>query len=137
MPGTVATEVSLLVRATVVALVSTALSVTVSVPVLPYTTGSVAGCRLAMVGAGITVKEAALVPVPAKVVTVIAPVVAVGGTTAVRVVAVSTVKVARTPLNRTVCTFTKLVPVRVTEVPGWPLVGVNPVTVGIGRATST
>jgi hypothetical protein len=121
-----------------VAVVWTALSVIVNVPVAPRTIESVAGCRLATVGAGMTVKEATLVPVPASVMTAIGPVVAVGGTTATRVVAFVTVKVsASTPLNVTVCTFTKLAPVTVTEVPGWPLVGAKPLTVGTGRATST
>ena len=130
VPGTVARVVLLLVRVMEVAVVWTALSVTVKVPVLPRTIESVAGCRFATVGAGMTVKEAALVPVPASVMTAIGPMVAVGGTTATRVVALVTVNVgARTPWNVTVCT--------VTEVPGCPLVGVNPVTVGAGRATST
>ena len=138
VPGTVATEAVLLLRVMDVGVVWTALSVTVNVPVLPRTMESVAGCRLATGGAGITVNEAALVPVPANVMTAIGPLVAVGGTTAMSVVGFVTVKVgARTPLKITVCTFTKFVPVTVTEVPGCPLVGVNPVTVGAGKATST
>jgi hypothetical protein len=138
VPGTVATVELLLLTVTEVAMVWTALSVTVNVPVVPRMIESVAGCKLATVGAGITVKEPALVPVPASVMTAIGPVVAVGGTTATRVVALVTVKVgARTPWTVTVCTFTKFVPVTVTEVPGWPLVGAKPLTVGAGRATST
>ena len=127
MLGTVATVVLLLLNVTEVAALWTVLSVRVKVPILLRTIESVAGCRLARVGAGITVKEPALVPVPAKVMTAMGPVEAVGGTTATRVVGFVTVKVgARTPLNVTVCTFTKLLPVIVTDVPGWPLVGVNP-----------
>ena len=54
------------------------MSVTVSVPVLPWAIESVAGCRLVRVGAGITVKLAALVAVPARVCTVRDPAWAVG-----------------------------------------------------------
>ena len=113
------------------------MSVTVSVPVLPWAIESVAGCRLVRVGAGITVKLAALVAVPARVCTVREPVVAVGGTTAISVVGLVTVNVDETPLNVTVCTLTKLAPVTVTDVPGWPLVGVKPVMVGTAGLTVT
>ena len=113
------------------------MSVTVSVPVLPWAIESVAGCRLVRVGAGITVKLAALVAVPARVCTVREPVVAVGGTTAISVVGLVTVNVDETPLNVTVCTLTKLAPVTVTDVPGWPLVGVKPIMVGKAGLTVT
>ena len=76
----------------------------------------------------ITVKLVALVAVPPLVVTVIGPVVAPPGTSAVRLVADVAVTVARTPLNFTsflLVTGSKFVPVIVTAVPIVPLSGVK------------
>src|SRR5437870_5377430 len=87
-----------------------------------------------MVGGGaVTVKFVALVAVPPRVVTVIGPVVAPPGTSAVRLVVEAAVTVAGTPLNLTwfsLATGSKLAPVIVTVVPTGPLAGLNPVMVG-------
>src|SRR6266849_1147554 len=95
------------------------------VPALPDV-----GVKLLIVGGGcvITVKLVALVAVPPLVVTVIGPVVAPPGTSAVRLVADVAVTVARTPLNFTsflLATGSKFVPVIVTAVPTVPLSGVK------------
>jgi len=80
---------------------------------------------------GRTVKLVALVPVPLEFVTVIRPVLAPAGTTAVIWVEELTVKlVAATPPNFTEVVPVKLVPTIVTEVPTGPLVGENEVIVG-------
>jgi hypothetical protein len=76
------------------------------------------------------VKLAALVPVPAGVVTEIGPVVAPVGTVAEICVALLTVNVALVPLNFTDVAPVKPVPVIVTDVPTAPLVGVKLVMVG-------
>ena len=85
--------------------------------------------------APVTVKFVALVPVPARFVTVILPVVAPVGTVAVIWVAELTVNVAATLLNLTAVVPVKFVPVIVTTVPTGPLVGVNDVIVGAPAAT--
>lgn len=69
------------------------------------------------VGSALTVKVAALEPVPAGVVTDIVPEVADGGTVAVIWVALTTVKPVETPLNVTDVAPVKLVPVMVTNSP--------------------
>jgi hypothetical protein len=80
--------------------------------------------------AKVTLKAEPLVPVPPEVVTVMAPEVAVEGTVVVICESVFTVKLAETPLNFTEVAPVNLSPVRTTEVPESPLVGVNEVTVG-------
>jgi hypothetical protein len=82
-------------------------------------------------GVGRTVKSVALVPVPLAFVTVIGPVLAPVGTTAVIWVEELTVKlVEATPPNFTEVVPVKFVPTIVTEVPAGPLVGENEVIVG-------
>ena len=101
------------------------------VTVLP--TGPLVGVKLVIVGAGITVKAAALVAVPPGVLTLIWPLVAPLGTVAAIEVAEVTVKVtALVPLNRTSEAPVKFVPVIVTLVVTGPLAGVKLVTVGAG-----
>src|SRR5262245_3002964 len=86
------------------------------------------GEKLVMVGG--TRKLAALKPAPAALVTLILPVVAAGGTVAVICVGESIVKTAEAVLKTTVLAVSKLVPVMTMVVPGRPLAGVSPVTVG-------
>ena len=81
-------------------------------------------------GSAVTLKLFALVAVSAPSFTEIFPVVAPAGTTAVICVGPSTVNFASIPLNVTVSTFSRLVPVMTTAVPIGPLVGVNLVMVG-------
>ena len=82
-------------------------------------------------GAVVTVKSVALVAVPPGVVTEILPVVAPVGTVAVTEVAVLVpMVVAVIPLNLTEVTPVRFVPVIVTLVPTFPLVGVKDVMVG-------
>src|SRR6185503_16026541 len=96
-------------------------------------TGPLVGVKFVIVGAGITVKLAALVAVPPGVVTLTGPVVAPAGTVAWIAEAEVTVKLAAlTPLNRTAVAPVKFVPVIVTLVPTGPLVGVKLVIVGAG-----
>lgn len=79
----------------------------------------------------VTVKFVALVPVPLAFVTVIGPLVAPTGTTAVSLVDETTLKlVAATPPNLTEVVPVKFVPSIVTVVPLGPLVGENDVIVG-------
>ena len=119
------------------------LNVTAVVPVklVPVTTtlvptGPLVGVNDVTVGGSSTVKLAALLPVPPAVVTLITPVVAPGGTVAVRVVPFTTAKVgAFTPLKRTAEVVPKSVPVSVTLVPTGPLVGVKLAMVGAGAVT--
>jgi hypothetical protein len=75
------------------------------------------------------VKLAELVTVPAGVVTLRCPVVAPLGTVAEMLVALVTVNDAVTPLKRTDVAPVKFVPVMVTTVPTFPLVGDRPVIV--------
>jgi hypothetical protein len=76
---------------------------------------------------GITTKSVALVPVPKEFVTEILPLAAFPGTVAVIWVALSTVKVAETPLNLTAFAPAKLIPVNTTKLPGAPLAGLKEV----------
>jgi hypothetical protein len=85
---------------------------------------------------GGTKKVAVLVPRPAGLVTWILPVVAAEGTLTVIWVGELMVKaVVVVLLNVTTLAVSKLVPVMSTVVPGTPLPGPNPVTVG-GRITT-
>jgi len=93
-------------------------------------TPPLAGEKLLIVGAGMTVKLPALLAVPAEVVTLIGPVVAPLGTVAAIEVDEFTVKLALVPLNRTVLAPVKLVPLIVTLVPTGPLPGVKLEIVG-------
>ena len=105
--------------------------VPVMVTVLP--TAPLTGVKLVIVGGPMTVKLAALVPVPLGAVTLILPVVAPAGTTVVIDVAEATVNDATgVVLNITVVTPSKLVPVRVIAAPTVPDVGEKAVTVGAG-----
>src|SRR6185437_13013872 len=97
---------------------------------LPMNTGSGESDMLMPTSAVSIMKSAALVFVPPGAATVIFPVVASFGTTAVRVVLLITVKLAGRPLNKTAVALVKLVPVTVTFVPDKPCVGVKPVMVG-------
>lgn len=86
-----------------------------------------------IVGGATTVKLDELVPVPPGVVTLMVPVEAPVGTTAVIFVELETVKLlAAVPLNLTDEAPVKLVPVNVTVIPTTPLVGVKLVIVGAG-----
>ena len=78
----------------------------------------------------VTVKLDALDALPAEVVTAIGPLVAPEGTVAVICVSETTVKVDALPLNVTDDAPVKPVPVTVTDVPGEPLAGEKPPTVG-------
>ena len=92
--------------------------------------GPEAGVNEVIVGATVTVKSVALVPVPAEVVTVMRPVVAPEGTVVVICVGELTVNGALTPSNLTVIVPENPVPVSTTVVPTGPLVGVNEVITG-------
>lgn len=101
-------------------------------------TGPADGEKLAIVGGGAipTMKFELLVAVcVVPTLTVIGPVVAVGGTMAVIEVAETLDAAAAMPLNRImfrVLSAAKFVPVMVTDVPAGPYVGENPVMVGAG-----
>src|SRR5687767_6671032 len=82
-------------------------------------------------GTSVTVNRSMLVADPAVATTVIGPVVAVGGIVA-STESPNTLKSALTPPKRTAITFTKLFPSIVTDVPGGPFLGSNPVIVGGG-----
>jgi hypothetical protein len=88
-------------------------------------TAPLVGENDATVGATVTVKLDALVPVPPGPVTVTVPVVAVAGTVAVICVPETIENVAVFVLNFTAVTPVKLRPVSVTEVPTGPLAGAN------------
>lgn len=102
--------------------------VPVTVTVEPITPD--AGVKPEMVGGAGIVKLVALVPVPAPVVTEIGPVEAPLGTTAENEVESPWLNAATTPLNRTVWSAWRFVPLTVTYVPAGPVVGVNPLIVG-------
>ena len=103
--------------------------VPVRVTVAP--TPPLAGVKLVRIGAATKVRLEGLVAVPPTVVTVIVPVVAPAGTTAVIEVALTTVKLlAAVPLNWTAVAPVKTVPARVTVVPTPALAGVKLVMVG-------
>jgi hypothetical protein len=117
-------------KVTLVAPVNPVPAITTAVPDIPLE-----GVTVARVGTGegLTVKFVALETVPPAAVTVIAPVVALLGTTAVIWVGEGTLKVvADTPANLTPDTPKKLVPVKVTVVPITPPFGVKLVKVGDG-----
>src|SRR2546426_5875627 len=84
-------------------------------------TGPLAGVKLVTVGGLMTVKLAALLAVPAEVVTLIGPLVAPAGTVAVIAVAELTVKLALVPLDSTALAPVKSRPLIVTLVPTGPL----------------
>jgi hypothetical protein len=111
---------------------STSVAPVNSVPVIVTGVPSVplVGSNDVIVGAPVTVKSVALVPVPFGFVAVIGPVVASAGTTAVIRVAEFTVKSATTALNSTDVVPLKLVPVMTTDEPTLPLVGKKDVIVG-------
>jgi len=92
--------------------------------------GPLVGVKEVILGATMTVKSVALVPVPAGLVTLIFPVVAAAGTVAVICVPLFTVKAAATPLKATAVVLLNSVPVITTLVPAEPLVGVNEVMLG-------
>jgi len=94
-----------------------------------------AGAKLAITGAGITVKTVEAVQVPLGVVTLILPVVAPAGTIAVMEVALTTENFAAAmPLKETAVAPVNEVPVIVTMVPTPLLAGVKLLTVGAGGA---
>jgi hypothetical protein len=98
--------------------------------------GPLAGVKPEIVGPLVaTVKLFALVAVPAEVVTLSGPVVALVGTVAWIAVADVTVKLAAAPLNVTDVAPVKFVPLIVTVAPTAPLVGLKLVIVG-GLATT-
>ena len=102
-----------------------------STPTSPVPTLTV----VAVAGVVVTVNEAALVAVPAGVVTLMVPDCAAVGTVKVMLVALTTVNVvARVPSVTAVAPL-RAVPVIVTVVPGIPLTGVKLVMVG-GEATA-
>jgi hypothetical protein len=118
---------------------STPLKVTAVAPVKPLPVsvtlapaGPVAGAKNAMLGAGMTVKPAALVAPPPGVVTAIVPLVAPAGTVAVICVGPTTLKLAAAPLKRTELAFVKPLPVSVTLAPTGPVAGANSVMLGGG-----
>jgi hypothetical protein len=96
-------------------------------------TGPLVGENDVIVGAAeppVTVNFPVLVAMPSGVTTLIRPVVAPAGTTAVIFVSESTVKAAVVPANFTCVAPVKPVPLIVTEVPTGPLVGENDEMVG-------
>ncbi len=102
--------------------------------------GPLPGLNDAMPGSwlgAITTKPCVLLAVPAAVVTMINPLVAPAGTMAVIEFTPFTKKPAETPLNLTLCTLTKLVPVIVICAPAWPLIGLKKLIEGSGDAAWT
>jgi hypothetical protein len=102
-------------------------------------TAPVVGLNPVIVCKGRTVNIEPLVSVKPLTVIVIGPVVALAGTDVVKVVVVAAVTVAKVPLKRTtlsVSVVLKFVPKSVTSAPGAPLVGVNPVKVGVGSTVN-
>ena len=89
------------------------------------------GAVTVMRGAAVTMKGSALKLLPARLLTLIGPVVAAKGTTAVICAGLTTVTlVARTSLKATLVVLVKLMPVRVTSVPAGPEAGVKLLRVG-------
>jgi len=78
----------------------------------------------------LTVKALALVPVPAALVMLMAPVVAPLGTVVLTWLSETTVKLAAVPLTPTALAPLNPLPVSVTEVPTGPLVGANELITG-------
>src|SRR4030095_4526111 len=92
------------------------------------------GAKLAIVGRRITMKSAALVPVPAGVVTVIRPVTAVAGTVVVMLPSETTSKMGcTTEPNLTTVAPVRVPPEIVTGVPGVACDGVNETMRGATR----
>jgi hypothetical protein len=114
------------------------LKATLVVPVNPEPTivtpafgAPLAGVKLLITGGPMTLKVVELVPVPADVVTVMAPVVAVSGTTTVIWLFESTVnELAEVPLKPTAVAPVKFEPLTVTLVPVEPLVGMKELMTG-------
>ena len=88
------------------------------------------GFRLVITGAGTVTVNARPLLIPPGVVTVTLPVVAPAGTVAVIWLPEFTVKLAAVPLKLTAVAPVRLVPVRMTEVPTGPLVGLRLVMAG-------
>lgn len=84
-----------------------------------------------------TTKVVAVVAVPPGLTIVMTPVVALGGTTAVIVLSLTTLKEADAPLNSTDVMPVKCFPVTVTVVPAGPFFGVKSVMVGAAIPTIT
>jgi len=104
-----------------------------SVPVIvtDVPTGPLVGLKFEIVGAAATtVKFELLVAVPPGAVTEIGPVVAPAGTVTIISVSELVKPVALVPLNVTLETPVKLVPVTVTDVPTDPLVGLKLAMIG-------
>jgi hypothetical protein len=97
------------------------------------------GEKLLMVGAllELTVKFAVLVAVPDVVVSWIFPVVAPEGTVAVTCASDWKMNVAEVPLNLTLLTPVKPLPVMMTAVPGAPVDGENPLITGFTGTTKS
>ena len=76
------------------------------------------------------VKPAEETAVPAGPMTVMGPVLALGGTTAPRVLLFVIVKAALVPAKRTAVAPRKFTPETITLVPGKPWVGLNPLMTG-------
>ncbi len=111
--------------------------VPVMVTVAP--TAPVVGLKPVIVCKGRTVNIEPLVRVNPLTVIEIGPVIAPAGTKVVKVVVVAAVTVANVPLKRTIFSASvvlKFVPKIVTSAPGAPLVGVNPVKVGVGSTVN-
>jgi hypothetical protein len=102
-------------------------------------TAPVVGLKPVIVCKGRTVNIEPLVRVNPLTVIEIGPVTAPAGTKVVKVVVVAAVTVANVPLKRTIFSsgvVLKFVPKIVTSAPGAPLVGVNPVKVGVGSTVN-
>ena len=102
---------------------------TTLVPTIPE-----AGVKLVIVGAGITVKEAAPAVVPSPLVTLIFPLVAPAGTVALSCVSETMVNAAATPLNVTAVVPVKAEPVMTTVPPMALVAGVKEESTG-GKVT--
>src|SRR5664279_617077 len=87
-------------------------------------------------GGGVTVKAPGLVAVPAGLLTRTGPVTASIGTVARRAVSDNTVKAVAEPLPVTAVAVLNPVPVTVMAVPGSPLDGLMPMTVGDGTTVN-
>jgi hypothetical protein len=93
-------------------------------------TGPVIGSRAVIEGTLVTTKSVVLVPVPIVVVTLILPVDALAGTTAVIWFGELTLNAAFTLPNLTMVVLVKPLPVKVTTVPAGPSAGLNDVMTG-------
>jgi hypothetical protein len=125
-------------ESTVKALAAVPLKVTLVVPLNPLPvrvtsvpTGPLVGLNEAICGVTITTKSLALLAVPSAFVTLIGPVLAPLGTTAVICVFETTLKpLAGIPLNATAVVPLKLLPLIVMLVPAIPWMGLNEVMTG-------